>query len=155
MCVQKMLVFFKVGLLNVCWLFTWKRLKSKYLFLEDRWLLSICHSNSLQMWEGNVRYYFYLIKSGWFWAFSREENFKIQNIKWPKTHQVGDFRFFERFLYSKTKVKMVSHVGGFWFFCFFWERRILRFWEKKPKMASHLLYFFGGRVLRRGKVFKA
>ena len=127
MCVQKMLVFFQVGLLNVCSLFTWRSWKSKYLFLEDRWLLSICHSNSLQMWEGNFRYYFYLIKSRWFLAFSREDNFKIQNIKWPLTYLIFDFGIFGLKIIS-TRWPLTYSV--FDFFGFFESREISFFREK-------------------------
>ena len=46
-----------------------------------------------------------------FGIYEPKKKIRFINIKWPKTKQVGDFRFFESF--KKKKYKMASHLGGF------------------------------------------
>ena len=70
-------------------------------------------------WEAIFSCCFNLIKSEWFWAFSREKNFKIQNIKWPLTYGVLDFGIFR---VRDYKYKMASRLCGFDFFVFFESR---------------------------------
>ena len=53
-------------------------------------------------WEDIFSYYFNLIKSVWFWAFSSEKSFKIQNKKWPLTYEVFDFGIFREEITSLT-----------------------------------------------------
>ena len=79
-------------------------------------------------WEAYLIYFFNVIKSEWFWAFSinsewfwdltGEKNFKNQNTKWPLTCGVFEFGIFPGRDY---KYKMTSHLCGFLFFLFFRE----------------------------------
>ena len=66
-----------------------------------------------------------------------------------QTRQVGDFRFFEK------KVQNGLLPGLFLIFLFFLGEENFNILKKMPKMASHPVYFCGGRVLRRGEGFKA
>ena len=82
-------------------------------------------------WEDIFSYNFNLIKSEWFWAFSREKNFKIQNIKWPLTYEVFDFGIF-RVRDYKSRWPLTYAVFDFFVFSGIKKNQILRKNQKRP-----------------------
>ena len=99
------------------------------------------------------------------------------NIKWPKTQQVGDFRFSRDFFIEKSKKwpptfavfiflvffekgefwkkTKITHPGGFWPFCIYKSENFLprkipkspRLWQIKKKTTKTLGFYLGGRLV--------